>query len=214
MRPPRVLLFVLAVTACFQVAYSFQDKANQSAASIAEAPTGFDKQTNGFVDQATFEADQATFDEQEGIADGLGPVYKARSCGECHQNPVYGGGSQVTELRAGHYDGTYFYDHPGGSLINDRAINPLIQERVLPGNEVRTLRLSPSALGLGFVEAIDDNTLLDFAKNQPILSAGRIAGDAIRVPVVESQNARRVGRFGWKCQHGSLVSFASDAYLN
>ena len=214
MRPPKVLLFVLGIMACFQVAYSFQDKANQNVPNVVEAPTGFDNQTNGFVDQATFDADRATFEEREDISDGLGPVYNAQSCAECHANPVSGGSSQVTELRAGHFDGTYFYDHPGGSLINDRAINPLIQERVLPGYEVRSLRLSPSALGLGFVEAIDDNTLLDIAKNQPILSSGRIAGDAIRVPVGEAQNARRVGRFGWKCQHGSLISFSADAYLN
>jgi hypothetical protein len=96
------------------------------------------------VDQATFEATQAIFNEQEGISDGLGPLYNAQSCGACHQNPVSGGNSQITELRSGHYDGVNFYDHPGGSLINDRAINALIQERVVSGNEVRTLRLSSS----------------------------------------------------------------------
>ncbi len=214
MRPPRILLFVLALVACFQIAYSSQDRANQNPSSAVEALTGFDNQTNGFVDQATFDADRKAFETQEEIADGLGPVYNAQSCVACHQNPVSGGGSQVTELRAGHYDGAYFYDHPGGSLINDRAINPLIQERVLPGYEVRTLRLSPSTLGLGYVEAINDGTLLEIARNQPILSAGRIAGDAIRVQIGEAQNAQRIGRFGWKCQHGSLVSFAADAYLN
>jgi CxxC motif-containing protein (DUF1111 family) len=214
MRSPRVLLFVATLVVCLQVAYSFQDRAAAGVVNVVEAPTGFDNQTNGFIDQTTFDADRQTFDEQEGIADGLGPLYNARSCGECHSNPVLGGSSQVTELRAGHYDSAYFYDHPGGSLINDRAIDALIQERLFSGYEVRTLRLSSSTLGLGFIEAIDDNTLLDIARNQPIISAGRIAGDAIRVPVGESQNARRIGRFGWKCQHGSLISFAADAYLN
>ena len=67
------------------------------------------------------------------IADGLGPVYNAQACSECHQNPVTGSVSQITELRAGHLDSFgNFVDAPGGSLINDRAINAKIQERVPP----------------------------------------------------------------------------------
>jgi CxxC motif-containing protein (DUF1111 family) len=37
----------------------------------------------------------------------------------------------------------------------------------------------------------------------------------INVPIVESKSAEtRAGRFGWKNQHASLVSFSADAYLN
>jgi CxxC motif-containing protein (DUF1111 family) len=212
MRSLKVLFFMLFVTFSFQLAYSFQQTANSQPAT--EAPTGFDNQSNGLVDQATFDADRDTFNEQEEISNGLGPLYNARSCGECHANPISGGSSQVTELRAGHFDGHSFTDHPGGSLINDRAIDPLIQERVLTGNEVRTLRFSSNVLGLGFVEALDDNTLADLARIQQFLTGARIAGQLIRVPVSESAGAVRVGRFGWKDQHASLVSFAADAYLN
>src|SRR4029077_19220273 len=67
-----------------------------------EAPAGFDNKSNGVVDDATHQADQAKFDEVEGLADGLGPLYNAQSCRECHQNPTSGGPSQVTELRVGH----------------------------------------------------------------------------------------------------------------
>jgi CxxC motif-containing protein (DUF1111 family) len=214
MNPLRVLLFVLVVIVCVQIVYSLQNKASQAASSATEAPTGFDNQSNGHVDQATFEAARATFNEQEEISEGLGPLYNAQSCGACHRNPVSGGSSQITELRAGHYDGISFYDHPGGSLINDRATDALIQELVMSGNEVRTLRLSSSTLGLGFVEAIADSTLIDIANSQPGSTGGRINGVAIRVPVAETPNSRRIGRFGWKDQHGSLVSFAADAYLN
>jgi CxxC motif-containing protein (DUF1111 family) len=179
-----------------------------------EAPTGFDNQTNGFTDQATFDADLDVFAEQEKIADGLGPVYNAQSCGECHQNPVTGGVSQIAELRAGHFNGFNFIDHPGGSLVHSRAINAAIQERVLGGNEVRAFRMTTNALGNGFVEAIDSNTLLAIARSQPFQSGGRIAGQLIQVPVIEANGAIRAGRFGWKNQHASLVSFAADAYLN
>ena len=34
------------------------------------------------------------------------------------------------------------------------------------------------------------------------------------MPVVEANNQLRIGRFGWKAQHASLLSFSGDAYLN
>jgi len=127
---------------------------------VVEAPAGFDNQTNGFVDQAVFDDALLAFEERDTQAGGLGPVYNAQSCAECHQTPVIGGISQVTELRAGHFNGTAFVAHPGGSLINDRAVDAEIQEHVLPGNEVTTFRTSLNTLGDGFVEAIDDQTLI------------------------------------------------------
>src|SRR6195256_848692 len=75
-----------------------------------EAPSGFGNKSNGLVDDATHTADQATFDEIEQISEGLGPLYNAQSCRECHQNPTSGGSSQVSELRVGHRG-------PGGSGI-------------------------------------------------------------------------------------------------
>src|SRR6266849_11060732 len=87
-----------------------------------EAPRGFDNLFNGFGSQTQFDADKTTFEERDDIAKGLGPVYNAQSCAECHQNPVTGGISQITELRAGSFNGFNFVDHPGGSRINDRAI--------------------------------------------------------------------------------------------
>jgi len=176
----------------------------------AEAPTGFDDQTNGFVNQTQFDLDKAIFEERETIDDGLGPVYNAQACGECHQNPVTGGISQITELRAGHFDGLLFVNHPGGSLINDRAIDASIQERVLGGNEVRTFRTSLNILGDGFVECIDSNTLVAISNHQPLAMRGQF----IQVPVLEAGNNVRGGRFGWKNQHASLLSFSADAYIN
>src|ERR1041384_6318030 len=84
-----------------------------------EAPTGFDGLSNGFLSPADFTAAKETFAERDEIADGLGPVYNAQSCAECHQNPLTGGISQITELRAGHLDAAgNFVSAPGGSLIN------------------------------------------------------------------------------------------------
>jgi CxxC motif-containing protein (DUF1111 family) len=176
-----------------------------------EAATGFDNLTNGFLSQANFDSARETFEERETIADGLGPVYNADACSACHSNPVTGAISQVTELRAGHFNGTSFVDQVGGSLINDRAIHPSIQERVLGTSEVRTFRTSLNTLGDGYVEAIADSTLVSLANSQPSSMRGLV----IRVPVSEAPaNTVAVGRFGWKDQHASLTSFSADAYLN
>ena len=67
-----------------------------------EAPAGFDNKSNGIADDATHQADRMRFEGIEQVSDGLGPLYNAQSCRECHQNPVSGAASQVTELRVGH----------------------------------------------------------------------------------------------------------------
>ena len=228
----------LIIVVLFAVGISSPLYINNSVYSqgATEAPTGFDTLTNGFADQPTHDADRAKFEEVEQIADGLGPVYNAQACSECHQNPVTGAISQITELRAGHLDGAGNFvgatvtllDAQGNpvivsnrSLINDRAIcpnaqfpNSQAQERV-PGIEnIRTFRTSLNTLGDGFVESIDSNTLFAIANNQFNQTGGLIAGQFIQVPVLEAPGHNRGGRFGWKNQHASLLSFSGDAYIN
>ena len=162
------------------------------APALSEAPSGFDNKSNGLVDDATHATDQAKFEEVEAVSDGLGPLYNAQSCRECHQNPTSGGSSQVTELRVGHNDAKGLFQNPeipinhgadtikGRSLINDRAICPSgafpsteIQEHVTDSEKVRTFRVSLNVLGDGFVEALSDQTLLDIAKDQCKKNNGR-----------------------------------------
>ena len=208
---PLVMVY-LVVTAAFAGSFGF---AVQGQSGATEAPTGFDSRTNGFLSQVDYDSARTTFEERDEIRDGLGPVYNAQSCAECHQTPVTGAGSQISELRAGHRDSTgNFVDAPGGSLINDRAIEAAIQEYVPDTENVRTFRMSTSTLGAGFVEAISSFTLQAIADAQPGQSGGLIAGQVIKVPVAETQGLLRAGRFGWKNQHASLLSFAGDAYLN
>jgi len=198
-----------------------------------EALSGFDNKSNGMVDDATHQADQVKFDEVEGVADGLGPLYNAQSCRECHQNPTSGGASQITELRVGHVGPDHRFHNPeipiargteiisGRTLVNDRAICPNatfadteIQERVPESESVRTTRVSVNLLGDGFVEAVSDQTLIELAHKQCKTPRSKICGLVIHVPIVESPGNAGVGRFGWKNQHASLLSFSGDAYLN
>lgn len=192
--------------------------------TIVNAPTGYDNKTNGFIPQKgpfgfdllnetnvvagrSFDDNRFIFEEFEVIDDGLGPVYNAQSCRECHQNVVTGGGSQITELRMATNRGD---EPPGGTLIHSRAIDPTIVEQPGAEYQVRSLRLSTSTLGGGFVESIADDTLRSIRDSQ----APEVRGMAVMVPVLEADGRRQIGRFGWKGQHASLESFAADAYLN
>ena len=209
----------------------------RSQSTAREAPTGFSTPTlsenpgsqsasNGIEDDARFTADQAAFEEADGVDNGLGPMYNARSCVDCHQSPVTGGGSQVAELRVGHNNSrgqfvnpTIFVNDgqtsvPSRSLVNDRSTCAEAQEHAPPSEGIRTFRMSLHILGDGFVEAIDDATLQNIARQQRVQSGGLIAGEAIQVPLFEATGQTRIGRFGWKDQQASLLSFASDAYLN
>ena len=186
------------------------ESAGIQANAITEAPTGYDGLSNGFATQADMDAAADVFREMHEVEDGLGPVYNATSCAECHNTPVLGGSSDVLELRVGHFDGTRFVDPPGGSLIQAHAIDPAIQEVVPPGNEVRASRISLATFGDGFVEALDSNTIVAIANNQPAAQRGTV----IQVPVLEAPGATRVGRFGWKDQNASLLSDAAAEYLD
>ncbi len=214
-------------------------RSENTPSSAAEAPTGFKTPTlqhhpgsrsvsNGIPEPEsdTFALDQQIFEEEKGVDTGLGPTFNSRSCVDCHQNPVTGGSSQFTEMRAGFDDQDGDFVLPvipidrgqqsidGRDVINDRAICPLAQEHVQAQDTIRVLRSSLNTLGDGFVEAIDDQTLVDIAKRQPLLTNGVIKGIVVRVPILEAPGKNRVGRFGWKDQHGSLLSFSADASLN
>ena len=221
---PHMLSLLIAGSVLLAPAVYF---GGQASAQPQEALTGFDDQSNGFSDPDRRTADQKIFDEFELIGhDGLGPLYNAQSCRECHQTPVSGAASQISELRVGHLDAHHQFQNPeipinngaeiirDRNLVNDRAICPQIQERAPEKETIRTTRITTSTLGDGYVEAISDETLLRIRKEQCKKSRGSICGQAIKVLVPDSEGKDRIGRFGWKDQHASLLAFAGDAYLN
>jgi hypothetical protein len=169
--------------------------------TLTEAPAGFDTPTlvdgpgskstsNGIAEPPgdRFALDQQIYETAHDVNTGLGPVFNARSCVECHQNPVSGGSSQFTELRVGHRDANGNFVNPtvpindgadqitGRSIINDRAVIPEAQEHIPVTEDIRALRAALNTLGDGFVEAVDDSTLLGIAAHQPEISEGRIHG--------------------------------------
>jgi len=221
------LMKLLLAFALVSVALAF------AGAQFGEAPTGFDDRSNGLVNDATHQDDQTRFDETESVDDGLGPLYNAQSCRECHQNPTSGGASQITELRVGHEGPDHRFQNPeipiahgaetitGRTLVNDRAICPSaafpdteIQEHVPETESIRTTRVAVNLLGDGFVEAVSDQTFIELARKQCKATHKKICGQVLYVPIVEAPGQTGVGRFGWKDQQASLLSFSGDAYLN
>lgn len=155
------------------------------------------------------------FLEVEDAEEGLGPAYNGTSCGGCHNVPAIGGISPVAELRAGMVeDGVYVdFDPDAGSLFQLFSIPTHgCQVVIPPAANVVARRVPIPLFGAGLVEAIQDDTLLALA--DPLdLDRDGVSGRAGVVEDVAS-GERRVGRFGWKAQHATLIAFGADAYRN
>jgi CxxC motif-containing protein (DUF1111 family) len=238
-RHKKVLLSACLFAASAALAVGLAGIAEESA---TEAPAGFSTPSfngaqsvsNGMLEPPgdTFALDQQIYEQNHQAQSptpsqtGLGPVYNATACVSCHENPNSGGASQVTELRVGHNDENGNFVNPtilindgndtitGRSIVNDRAICPQAQEHIPATENIRALRAALNTLGDGFVEAIDDKTLMAIADEEPELSEGKIHGEIVQAPIFEAPGQTRVGRFGWKDQHSSLLSFIADAYVN
>jgi CxxC motif-containing protein (DUF1111 family) len=157
-----------------------------------------------------FEDNKFIFSERETIEDGLGPTYNDTGCVECHQSVDVGAFGQQMEFRAGHISNGAFVDAPGGQLIHARATDSDIVEHISTAETVKAFRVTLSTLGDGFVECLANASLQNNVNAQPLGQRGTLTS----VPVTEANNTLRIGRFGWKAQHASLVSFSGDAYLN
>jgi len=157
-----------------------------------------------------FEDNKFIFSERETIEDGLGPTYNDVGCVECHQSVDVGAFGQQMEFRAGHITNGAFVDAPGGQLIHARATDSDIVEHISTAETVKAFRVTLSTLGDGFIECLSNTVIQNNVAAQPLAQRGTLS----QVPVTEAGNALRIGRFGWKAQHASLVSFAGDAYLN
>src|SRR5579872_2452508 len=144
------------------------------------------------------------------------PISNASACGGCHQAPQLGGSSQTTVTRAGHLKNGKYVPGPNGGLIHTRPVRQ--PNATIPVAEnILGLRVSLNLLGDGYVEAVPDETLRAIANRQRRTSKGVIHGQMVDAPLVEAgarTKPKRVGRFGWKSQHATVVSAAADALRN
>ncbi len=150
--------------------------------------------------------------------EGLGPIFNQNSCGACHISPL-GGTGTIKVLRAGRLDKNGFdpLEEFGGSLFQLEAISDDCREDPPGFANVQTDRVTNGMMGYGLVEAIPDCDILAVRDGQ----ATGIQGEEHMVdpfeanPVGEpcSPETQRVGRFGWKAQVATILTFSSDASL-
>jgi CxxC motif-containing protein (DUF1111 family) len=162
-----------------------------------------------------FEDGKLEFEEVDTVEDGLGPTFNGRGCAECHHQRAIGGASaQNNEVRAGQFANGAFVNLSGGSLFQINSIPPTSEcgEVVPPEANVIARRQTQPLFGMGLMEAIPEATIL--ARADPDDRNGD--GISGRAPIVfdPATNSMRVGRFGWKSQVATLLTFSGDAYLN
>lgn len=156
------------------------------------------------------------FLEVETAEEGLGPAFNGTSCAACHNVPAIGGGGIITELRAGRRDAEgrgYGLDGPESTLLHLFSIPTHGCQPVLPADADLIDRRMPIPLfGAGLVEAIPDEDIEALADPDDRDRDG-ISGRAARIRDLAT-GAERIGRFGWKAQHATLLTFGADAYRN
>jgi CxxC motif-containing protein (DUF1111 family) len=154
------------------------------------------------------------FTEVESAADGLGPAFNGTSCAVCHSVPAIGGVSSITEVRGGYRDedGTFKALY-GGTLYHLFSTPPHSCQVVIPPEANVIARRAPiPVFGAGLVEAIPDTAILALEDPDDRNGDG-VRGRAARITDVAT-GRERIGRFGWKAQHATLLAFSADAYRN
>ena len=163
---------------------------------------------------ARFDVGREAFDREFIADEGLGPIFNHTSCGGCHLSPLGGPGVQRVTLFAGSNKGGFDpLEELGGPLLQIEAIVDECREDVPPEATLLTDRVTSGMMGYGLVEAIPDCAILAVRDGQ----AASIQGTASFVVPLET-NPRgepcgpgplRVGRFGWKAQHATVLGISA-----
>jgi CxxC motif-containing protein (DUF1111 family) len=199
----------------------------------------------GLVVEADLLAEaREAFLAQEGIGDGVGPIFNLNACGGCHTNGAIGGAGEQIERRFGRVTNGVFdpLENRGGSLrqlftvanFNNPNLPAASRGRCQPGNPtlccvpqevdaaeatVRNVgRRTQPLFGLGLVDAMPDSFFDGLAAAQPAAIRGIVNRGPVVIPnpgdPTQSLNSTRVTRFGWKAGVPSLLQFSADAYVN
>jgi CxxC motif-containing protein (DUF1111 family) len=174
--------------------------------------------------------------------DGLGPVFNAQSCAECHSQAGAGGGGPV-EKNVTVYGLATADTHglPASGVVHQKAVRPAFQETLnlvhssLPAQPslplsvltdrtrprspevIITQRNTPALFGDGLIDAVSDETII--AHQREHSPAARLVGlNGARDAKIRGRVARladgRIGRFGWKSEFATLNDFVKAACAN
>ena len=162
--------------------------------------------------RSSFDRGQVVFDSTFTPGSGLGPLFNADACGECHEDPVRGGVGDEVELHAAAF-------HPplcdplaaeGGFVFQLKSTPALkvalgIDSEPVPPNAARALRTTPVLFGRGLLDLVPDSVILSYADPDDRNSDG-ISGRPNHF--VDG----RPGRFGRKAFVPRLDEFNDGAF--
>ena len=164
-----------------------------------------------------FERGRELFAQEFCTETGLGPLFNANSCAECHESPVPGGPGEEIELHMTAFSpGEEPVCNPlteqGGPVVQQHATAALmvalgIKKEPEPSKATgRGRRTTPDLFGFGLLDAVPEETILALADPDDRNHDG-ISGRVNRDP------NGHVGRFGRKAAGASLHDFNDGAYL-
>ncbi len=178
------------------------------------------------VEKDEFWRGDRLFDETFHDVDGVGPLFIRRACGECHAAALKGPGT-VRKMWVEGPDGLPAQDQsklPFGHT--ERPFSTAGATPILAPDDpdVRvTVRVPPSTLGRGYLEAVADAEIEAQEAAQKLRDDG-IHGRVHRVTYAsettadarfhdhQKGDAQLIGRFGLKARIATLDDFSADAY--
>jgi CxxC motif-containing protein (DUF1111 family) len=170
------------------------------------------------AERARFDSGRVAFENVFTPGTGLGPLFNADGCAECHEEPVVGGAGDEIERHAAAFHAT----PPAGARACDELValgGPVFQQRVTPAlraavgidsepvpPEATAIagRSSPDIFGFGLLDAVPDSEIL--ARADP--------DDRDRDGISGRPNRffdGRLGRFGRKAVVPTLREFNDGA---
>jgi len=167
--------------------------------------------------RAQFDSGLVIFDSTFTPQVGLGPLFNASGCGECHEDPVTGGGGDEVEHHA-----AVFHPERAGAMCDELADKggPVFQDSLTPALHaalgidreprppdatVVAERSTPDVFGFGLLDAVPDSVILSYADPNDTNHDG-ISGRPNRF------FDGRLGRFGRKALVPALREFNDGAF--
>ncbi|MFM7481315.1 MAG: di-heme oxidoredictase family protein [Planctomycetota bacterium] len=165
---------------------------------------------------ARFEVGRSLYVTPVAMEDGLGPIMNKSNCGSCHANPL-GGWGAISVTRFGMEEKGVFMLYPGESqsLAQSLSISGFCAETIPADASIVRTRLTNSSMAFGLVEAIPDVQIAANADPNDVNGDG-ISGRVHWVSALEDPTGSplRAGRFGWKAQVATVLTFSADAARN
>jgi CxxC motif-containing protein (DUF1111 family) len=166
---------------------------------------------------ALFEEGKVLYSTPIATSDGMGPIFNKSNCQSCHSTPT-GGWGNASVMHFGMSDKGAFSVIPGEpqSLLQEFAVSEFCKEHVPAAANFTAIRMTNSSMAFGMVEAVPDAAIAAL-EDPDDLDGDGVSGRIHWVrPLEEVDRAAplRAGRFGWKAQVATVLSFSADATRN